>query len=267
MQIGLKLLLGLVMSVLYGLPAWATLSQGFGAAQTFPAGSLVVLNSGSGKVELANLNNSDQLFGVVVPWALSSNAPPAGQVQVATTGVADALVTNAAGAIHVGDYLTASPIAGVAELAGTQNVRVIGTAQADFNGKEAGVVQQALSSGGQRRQVAIGQIPVSINTANYAPNAGGRAAYAVPNWLQSTANATAGKAVSPLKVLVAVLVLILALLCITVLLYSSIRNSLISIGRNPLSKNSILRGLAQVVGIAVAILIASAAAVYVILEV
>lgn len=264
---GYKLAAGLVLAVTLGPAAMATLSQGYPAAAAFPDGSLVVLNTQSGSVELANLNNVDQLFGVVVPTVAASGSAPAGEVQVASTGVANVLVTNVGGAVHIGDYLSASPIAGVAQVAATQNVRVIGTAQANFSGSGSGVTTQAVKdASGHTRQAAIGEIPVAINTTQYAPSAGGRAPYAVPNWLQSAANATAGKSVSPLKVIVAVLVLALALLCITVLLYSSIRNSLISIGRNPLSKSSILRGLAQVVGIAVAILIASAIAVFVILE-
>jgi hypothetical protein len=268
-RMGLKLASGLVLAVVLGSTAAATLSQSFPASQPLPAGTLVALNTKTGKVEQANVNNVDQLYGVVVPTVTvgSASTTPAGQVQVTNSGVADVFVTNAAGTVHFGDYLTASPVAGVAQLAGAQNVRVIGVAQAGFDGTGNGVSSQALSEGGgKNRQVAIGQIPVAVNTTNYTPTAG-RAPYAVPNWIQSLANAAVGKAVSPLRVLVAVLVLIFGLLSITVLLYSAIRSSLISIGRNPLSKTSILRGLAQVVGIAAAILVASAAAVFVILAV
>lgn len=270
MRIGLKLAAGVVLAVALGSTAKAVLSQSYPAGSTLPAGTLVVLNTQSGQVEQADPNNVDRLFGVVVPTvsAGGNSSTPTGQVQVATSGEADMFVTNAAGAIHIGDYLTASPISGVAQLAGAANVRVIGTAQANFSGSGSGVTNQTLSAavaGGHQKQVAIGQIPVAINTTNYTPTAG-RAPYAVPNWLQSLANATAGKAVSPLRVIVAMIVLVLGLLCITVLLYSAIRSSLISIGRNPLSKGSILRGLAQVAGISAAILVASAVAVFVILE-
>jgi hypothetical protein len=266
---GLGLAAGALLALI-AMPAWASLSQGFATTSQIATGSLVALDSNSaGTVDTATLNNIDRLFGVVVPPAsasISLSGTGSGQVQVATSGTANVLVTNAAGAIHVGDYLTISSIAGVAQEVGADSTRVIGTAQVDFSGTGGGVTTQDITdANGKSRSVAVGQIPIVINVSSYASTAG-KQPYSVPNWLQNLSNTLAGKAVSPIRIITAGLILLVALLCITVLLYGAVRNSIISIGRNPLSRTSVLRGLFEVIAIAGVILAVTAAAIYVVIS-
>jgi hypothetical protein len=265
-----RIIFGLAAGALVALTnapiAGAVLSQAFNASKTILPGSLVVQNK-SGDIDLASLNNADELFGVAVPSITATPAPGsgAGQVQVATSGTADVFVTDAAGPVHTGDYLTVSPVAGVAQVAGSTNSRVIGTAQSNFYSSGAGTTKQAIPAlGGKSRTVSIGQIPVVIAASNYTPTAG-RAPYAVPNWIQSLANTLVGRSVSPLRVLVASILVLVSLVCITVLLYASVRNSLVSIGRNPLARASVLRGLLEVGAIVGALLIGTTIAVYIII--
>ncbi len=267
---GLGLAAGVLLLLVAAPAALASLSQGYATTSTIPAGSLVALDSKSaGVVDTATLANIGRLFGVVVPPAsasISLSGTGSGQVQVGTTGSATVFVTNAAGNIHVGDYLTVSPIAGVAEEVGTDSTRVIGTAQADFSGTGSGVTTQSVTDAtGHSRTVAVGQIPILINVSSYTSTAG-KQPYVVPNWLQNLSNTLAGKAVSPIRIVIASLILLVALMCITVLLYSAVRNSIISIGRNPLSRSSVLRGLFEVVAIAGIILAVTAAAMYVVIS-
>jgi hypothetical protein len=56
-----------------------------------------------------------------------------------------------------------------------------------------------------------------------------------------------------------------ALISITVLLYGAVRNSIIAIGRNPLSRSSVLKGLLQVGLISVIILGAAGGAMYLVI--
>jgi len=248
--------------------ALATLSQSYASTTPIPAGSLVALDEKSpGSVVVATVNNSERLFGVVVtPSAASVSLGGSGngQVQVGTTGSASALVSTAGGDIHVGDYIAISPIAGVGQKA-VGKVRVLGTAQVDFNAGTTGTTKQTIDvEGGGKKEVTIGQIPVVIAVATYNSNTGAQD-YVIPVWLQNISNAVAGKSVSPIRVIIASMILLVALVSITVLLYAAVRNSIISIGRNPLSRGSVLRGLLEVIGVAAIILIIAAGAMYVVI--
>ena len=245
-------------------PAWASLSQGFTASSPIATGSLVSLDEkSSGSVIVADTTNVGRLFGIVVPpssASISLSGTGSGQVQVVTSGTANVLISTIGGDIHVGDYITISPIAGVGQKVGTSSTRIVGTAQADFNGSGDGVTRRSIDDGSTKREVAIGQIPVIVAVSTYTGD--GRQSYVVPNWLQNLSNTLAGRSVSPIRIIIAGLILMIALASTTVLLYAAVRNSIISIGRNPLSRSSVLRGLLQVVAIAAGILAVTAGATY-----
>lgn len=244
--------------------AMASLSQGFAASSTIPTGSLVALDPKvSGEVVAANVTNSSRLFGVVVPPTSSSislsGTSNQGQVQVASSGTATVLVSNANGVIKVGDFIAASTIGGVGQRA-VGSVRVIGTAQADFDGSGESVTKQKIEIDGKTTEVTVGQIPVEISISTYTKD--DNQSFKVPSWAQGLSNTLAGKSVDPIRILISGLVLLVAIISITVLLYSAVRNSIISIGRNPLSKRSVLAGLLQVMLICMIILAASVAVIY-----
>jgi hypothetical protein len=248
--------------------ALASVSQGYAATTTIPAGSLVSLDAkSSGAVVISDTKNVGRLFGIVVPPTAATisvgGSDSNGQVQVVTTGSASAFVTTTNGDIEPGDYITVSAIAGVGQKA-TGKTRVIGTAQASFSATSEGVTKRTVEdTTGAKREVAIGEIPITIAAAAF--NGDGTEAYTVPSWLQSLSNTLAGKAVSPVRVIVAALILMTALISITVLLYGAVRNSIIAIGRNPLSKSSVLKGLLQVGLISMVILGAAGGAMYLVI--
>lgn len=249
--------------------ALASLSQGFATSSTIPPGSLVSLDAkASGSVVVTDLTNVDRLFGVAVPNSSASISLGAsstnGQVQVLTTGSATVLVSTAGGPIRVGDYITVSPIAGVGQKATVGNkVRVIGTAQTDFDGTGSNVTKQSIDTTTGKQEVAIGQIPVEVSVSSYTQDT--TQTTIVPAWAQKLAATIAGKAVSPVRIIVAGLILLVAVISVSVLLYAAVRNSIISIGRNPLSRGAVLGGLLQVTLIAALILGVSAAAMYVVI--
>lgn len=266
-RIAVALAAGVVLFV--GVPAFASLSQGFATTAPIATGSLVALDSkSSGAVTVADLNNVGRLFGIVVPpssASISLSGSGSGQVQVVTTGNAQALVTTAGGDIHVGDYITVSQVAGVGQKVGTASTRVIGTAAADFNGTGSGVTKRTIDDGSGKKEVAIGEIPVVIAISSYTAT-DGKQPYVIPNWLQNLSNTLAGKAVSPVRIIIAGLILMVAIISISVLLYSGVRNSIISIGRNPLSKGGVLQGMLAIGGVAVAILVVTAFAMYLVVS-
>jgi len=264
--------LGLIIGVLLALGssgvAWASLSQGYNTTSPIPAGSLVVLDQkNTGNVDIATLDNVNRLFGVVVPpssASISLSGSGSGQVQVVTQGAANVFVSTANGSIKVGDYITVSQIAGVGQKVadGDASARVIGTAQVDFDGSGSDVTKNTVTDAtGKSREVSVGQIPIVVNISTYTSTAG-KQAYVIPNWLQNLSNTLAGKSVSPVRIIIAGLILLVALVCITVLLYAAVRNSIISIGRNPLSKTAVLRGLLEVLAISMGILALAAGVIY-----
>jgi hypothetical protein len=263
------LLTGVLLALVTSAPAWASLSQGFATSSPIATGSLVALDEkSSGSVVTADATNVNRLFGVVVPpssASISLSGTGTGQVQVATTGSANVLVSTAGGDIHVGDYISVSPIAGVGQKVGTSSTRVVGTAQSDFSSSGEGVTKRTIDTDSGKKEVAIGQIPVVIAVSTYT-SSDGKQAYVVPNWLQNLSNTLAGKAVSPIRIIIAGIILIVALISITVLLYAAVRNSIISIGRNPLSRSSVLGGLLQVVAITGGILALTGGAIYLVIS-
>lgn len=264
----IALVCGAILALVQAGPALASLSLGFTAKNLIAAGSLVSLDDkSSGAVVAADLTNVDRLFGVAVPpssASLSLSGTGSNQVQVATSGTAEVLVSTAGGTIHVGNYVTVSSVAGVGQKVGQETTRVIGIAQSDFDGNSPGTTHTTVTdSSGNKSQVSIGQIPVMINLSTYTSTAG-KQNYVVPNWLQNLSNTVAGKDVSPIRVIIAGMILLAALASVTVLLYSAVRNSIISIGRNPLSRSSVLRGLLEVVGVAAIIMAVAAGAMYIV---
>ncbi len=260
--------IGLLLALLLPVVALASLSQGFAATSAIPSGSLVSLDAKStGTVVSANATNATRLFGVAVPPSSASislgGADSTGQVQVATSGTATVFVSTASGAIKVGDYVSVSPISGVGQKA-VGNVRVIGIAQTDFDGKAEGLTKTTIDVGGAKTEVTVGQIPVQIAVSTY--NQDSLQTYLVPGWLQSLSNTLAGKTVSPIRIIIAGLILLVAITSTTVLLYSAVRNSIISIGRNPLSRSSVYKGLFQICVIVALILVLAAGGMYLVIS-
>ena len=258
----------MALGLLISLPALASLSQGFATAAPIATGSLVSLDpKSSGSVLVADLNNVGRLFGVAVApstASISISGSGTGQVQVTTSGTATVLVATSGGAIHVGDYITVSPIAGVGQKATAAGARVVGTAAADFTGIGDGSTKRTIDSGSGKTEVSIGEIPVVIAISSYSDTQG-KQSYVVPNWLQNLSNTLAGKAVSPVRIILASLILVVAVISVSVLLYSAVRNSIISIGRNPLSHSSVLKGMLVVSAISAGILAMTSFAMYIVI--
>jgi hypothetical protein len=246
--LGVGGIIGLVLFAVIGGIAQAAqpgfIAQGFqSSGSNLPTGALVSLKDGSANtVELSNTGRADRLVGVVSEQAFLEVGDDETTVQVVLDGGTPALVSNLNGDVRAGDRITASPIAGVGMRA-TRSSVVVGIAQADLSSvttAERGVTGQ----NGQTRNVSIGLIPVQINVAAYiAPDSRQSSA---PGVLQNLADAIAGRPVSALRVVLATVITILLFGVIVVALYSAVRSSIISIGRNPLSEHSLRKSMVQV---------------------
>lgn len=242
----------------------AGIGQSFKTSEssTTPGAIMSLKEDTDNTVELATQERTERLVGVIGEKPLLAIGDSASSVQVITSGVTVALVSDINGTIKAGDKITASPIAGVGQKATTSSV-VVGSAQADLDLSKT-TQRELTDTDGTKHTVHVGSVPVQVNVMFYAaPNEN---ASFLPAFLQDFANGVVGKDVSPVRVLIAFIIMILAFLSIAVLLYGSVKSSIISIGRNPLSETSVRKGLFQIGAIVVAILLLALITIYLILS-
>jgi hypothetical protein len=259
---GLCAMLVFMGSTVFAAQDNGALAQSFQASDTLEAGTLVGLQQNKADtVEASNTERVNQLIGVVADKPLIELSGGSSTISVVTSGVAQTLVSDMNGSVKTGDKITASPINGVGMKA-IDSVLIVGTAQDDLDNTKA-TTRTINDRDGKPHQVRIGLVPVQVNVTFYG--APGSSQSYIPTFLQDAANAIAGKQVSPVRVLASLLLAILALVSVTILLYSSVRSSLISIGRNPLSEKAIHKGLIEVGAVILGILLLTFAAVYLIM--
>ncbi len=243
----------------------AAISQGYKTGESgIVPGMLVSLEKNNTiVVQAANTERTDGLLGVVVPTnnSLLELASGTGEVQVITTGVAQAIVSDINGVIRAGDKITASPLNGVGMKALTA-VRIVGVTQADFDTGKA-TRRSVTGRDGKARDVLVEPLPIQVGVSSYIPP--NETKSIVPGFLQSLANTVAGRNVSPTKVIISGFLLLVAILAVAVLLYSTAHSSIISIGRNPLSEPAVRQSLLQVMAVVVGILLVTFISIYFIL--
>lgn len=247
--------------------------QGYAADAPLDSGIIVQLTGkDSDRVKVASQAELQNMFGVTVDRSqLSitlSNSDLSNETFVAVSGTYNVLVSTQNGPINTGDYVTLSSINGVAMKAGngTESKTVFGRAVATFDGKGVTFGSSTLKdkSGKENKTVKLGLIPVTIDIKRN-PNEKSTKVN-VPDILERVGQAVAEKEVSPIRIYLSLAIVAVSLVAAIVVLYSGIRNGLISIGRNPMSKKSIFRALFVVVLTSILILIIGLFAVYLLLK-
>jgi hypothetical protein len=245
----------------------SSISQGFKTKDsTISPAALVSMQQGNtNTVELSTIGGTQRLVGVAGEKPLIELSGTSGEsnLQVVTSGLTLALVSDINGQVVNGDKITASPIEGVGMKA-TVSTMVVGTAQGNLASVQT-ETRTVTDNKGARQTVHIGLLPVQVSVAYYTVPTQD-SAY-VPGFLQSLANNVAGRNVSPMRVLVAGLILLLLFISVTVLLYSAVRSSIISIGRNPLSESAVRKSLFEVGLTVTAVLLFSTLVIYLVLTV
>lgn len=239
-----------------------SIAQGFKTTETnLTPGALMSLKQDeSGTVELANTSRVEHLVGVVADKSLVEFAGGSSEVKVVTSGVSLALVSDLNGDIQTGDRITAAPIDGIGMKAAS-STQVVGVAQADFSSLKT-TTHTITDRDGNQQTVKIGQLPIQVDVAYYAVD---DTASFLPPFFQNLANTIAGRQVSAIRVIIAALALLLAFVCIAVLLYSAVKSSITSIGRNPLSEVAVRKSLFEVGLTVTGILLLTLITIYLIL--
>lgn len=246
-------------------------AQGYAADSPIDAGTIVQLaGPDSNRVKVATQSEMQNMFGVAVDKSLLpvtiSNDALENETFVVVSGTYTVLVSNQAGDIKAGDYITMSSLNGIGMKAGTEESTVLGRAGAPFDGKGVTLGLTTLKDidGNETQKVVLGSVPVTINIERN-PNDKSTDVN-VPDFLKRVGEIVAEKEVSPIRLYLSTGIAAVSLIAAIAVLYAGVRNGVISIGRNPMTKKSIFRALLEVILTSIAILIIGLFAVYLLLK-
>jgi hypothetical protein len=261
----ISLLTCLTLTTPHKAQAVTTLSQGYTTSDPVAIGSFVSLVQGTtDKVKASDTSNIDSLLGIVITAnnaLLSVNNGTESQIQVATSGVAPILVSDVNGDIKKGDYITASPLKGVGMKA-TTSTKSMGIAQDDLTAKNS-TKTQVDEKGVGKKEVKLGQIPLLISVAYYYKQPDKTL---IPIAVQNVANAFAGKKVNATPILVSLGIFVITIILVSAIVYTMVRSSIISVGRNPLSQSAIYRQVINMSALVIGILGVAVVSIYLILK-
>ncbi len=233
------------------------LVHGYDAKDDLQPGIVVALKDKT-TVYAAPANDSKKMYGVVispnqVPFTVSSQGQ---KTFVATSGNYPILVSAEYGTIKVGDYLSISSTDGIAAKAVSDKPAILGKALEKFDGKSK-VITKVGSYG-------VGTILATINPGK---NPIAKSDAAIPAPLRRISETVSGgNPVSALRIYLSLAVVVAAASIAAVLVSVGVRSGIVSIGRNPLSKKSIYRGLTQSIIMAILIFIIGLFGVYLLLR-
>lgn len=262
------LLLLMVLSMANPLSAQTAFTQGYGADEALQRGMIVRLKEDdSTKVTALPYDQMDAMLGVVVnsndaPVTLSAEGQ---KVFVATGGKYDVLVSDQNGEIEPGAYLTVSSYTGIGMVAGTKESLVVGRALDGFNGSDNVIgTSEVTLSDGTKKKVNFTRISADISVSRNPKY--GTERQPIPETLRKAAEEIAGKKVDTARVYLALAIFLICTIVAGTLMYGGVRSGIISIGRNPLSKKSIIKGMLQVVLFGLIIFILGLFGVYLLLK-
>jgi hypothetical protein len=258
----------LILASASGFVSAQTFTQGYDAEGALQKGMIVRLKDGNtSRVQAVSKEEMDKMHGVVVnpndaAVTLSGGSE---KVFVATRGRYEVLVSTENGNIKENDLITVSSLKGVGMKTGTVEPYVVAKAVGSFDGtsKVAGTSKLKDSMGGEK-EIKFGRVEAEINVGKNPmqkaedPN--------LPEFLRKASESIAGKPVDAVRVYIGLVIFFLAGIISGVLLYGGVKSGIISIGRNPLSKKQIIRGMLQVIITSLIIFILGIFAVYLILK-
>lgn len=246
-----------------------TVTQGYSSDTLLQRGMIVGLTKNDPrKVEPINSDSFDKVHGVVI--TAGESAVLLGRddekVYVASGGRFVTLVSSQNGNINVGDYVAVSSVNGVGMKAGDLEPVIVGKAIEPFDPTNSAHVRgtaKVKDSAGKEREIQLGLVTVDISIGK---NPMLRSDNTLPTALRKASELIAGKPVAPIRVYISLVILACATAIAASLIYGAVRSSLIAIGRNPLSRRSIIRGLFQVVLIGIIVFLSGIFGVYLLLK-
>jgi hypothetical protein len=138
-----------------------------------------------------------------------------------------------------------SSTAGIAMKAQKTQLQIIGQAETSFTGSNNILGTETLkSSKGKSISATIASVQANVTLSinpNYASNTS-----ILPSFAIKEASVVAGKPVGALRIILACVTILVTIIISASLLYGGVRSRIIAIGRNPLAKSAIGKGLIAV---------------------
>lgn len=243
------------------VPATAnTFVQGFDSDEPLEPGWVVALkNDDTNSVERAPSADTSRMYGVVidpsqVPFTIQRKEGD--QIFVAASGTFQVFVTSQNGEINPGDFISMSPTDGIAAKAVSRQTYVLGKAVEKFDGKNNIITKSSDGS-------VIGRIKVTITPGK---NPLTKNDVAVPSVLKTLGDSIAGRDTAAIRIYTALAIFLITSIVSSVVLWVGVRGGMIAIGRNPLSRGYIMKGLIQVIVISILIFTVGVIGVYLLLK-
>jgi len=247
-----------------------TVTRGYSSDTLLQKGMVVKLKDDDPrKVEPVNKDKAEKIHGVVINPTDSAVllGDEDQKVFVASGGPYVALVSDQNGPIKRGDYITVSSVSGIGMVATDTDKIVIGKAIDNFDPNDSNQVRSTAiikDASGKEQNIKIANLKVDISIGR---NPTLRANSSLPVVLKAASEVIAGEPVTPTRVYLAFFVFIATAVIAGGMLYSAVRSTMVSIGRNPLGRKAIFKSLLQVASVAVIIFITGLLTVYLILKI
>jgi hypothetical protein len=165
-------------------------------------------------------------------------------IKVAVEGELNVLVSLENGEIKKGDAVMVSTIPGVGMKAGREGI-IVGTATGNFLTTTPITTTFSLDA----QEVKVGVVPIAIDIKTKV--------------LQNKSYIPGLNANTPTKAAISILVIAFAVIMIVTLVYSAVKNSLLAVGRNPLTSGVISKHLVMVLLFAVGLLVVTLVTIFV----
>lgn len=246
------------MMALFALPVLPGVAMAYTATEyqsdkSFAAGTLIALNTSGLPVAAVS---GDDYVGVTTKD--SDNT-----LQVAYTGQVSAFVSDSDGEIKNGTRLGLSSIAGVSTAWQADTTRVGVTTEGISSTSPKWQTLSSRTASGETKNVRVARVLVRLGQGSGTTTTNGGAVA----MLQKAASALVGKSVALWQVIAAMVVGMGGLVLAFGLLYSSGRQSFVSLGRNPLASKVILKGMWRIVAASSLIMLGGIGAAFLILKV
>lgn len=210
-------------------------------------------------VEKSSTSRADRTIGIVVDQQVGpvTSSEPGSTVYVATNGAAIAYVSSVNGEVKKGDLLVASPIEGVLMRSTLGTSGVIGIAMQDFPADSNAETVQLQTINGKSAETRVAMLQVNMDTKTTKNSAN-----ASKSILQRIGEALVRREVTPTQAFIATVIFVLLLIVVGGIIYAAVSSSIISLGRNPFARKTILRSLLQVTILVAVVLAVGLGAIY-----
>lgn len=221
--------------------AAAPLIQTYSSNKPLLAGTVVFIDAKTGYVEAASTEDNRKILGVVVgvddPQPGLNNA--LNKVLVARSGKISILVSDVNGTIQSGDKISTSQIPGVSMKA-AKGETAIGIAKEAYDGSKGQNSYEVTNSSGVTKTANSAAIHAEIQLQNLNGGSGASGSASVSDRADTPND---GNFISSTGVIISIVIVLILIVIMVIIVYTNVRSSFISIGRNPLEQKGIPKEL------------------------